>query len=170
MQNVIVQETTGGVLGITIERTTPTTMGRIIRLNPINGSILRRTSFDTVHTRTVTFIGGRIIAIAGETRPPGAVRLVEINQNSLEMAKQGDDDIKTGSLLWVNGSDLYAITANGEDCYIGRFNTNLEMQAKSTVKVHPDAGITIQQGRLLTQREDGSAMALNPADLSELRY
>ncbi|MCL2264884.1 MAG: hypothetical protein FWC22_02470 [Treponema sp.] len=168
-QSIIVQETTGGVFGVTIERTAPTEMGRIVRLNSANGQVLRRSPLDTTHTRTVTFIGGRILAIAGEAREQGAVRLVEINQSSLEMAKQGDDDIKTGSLLWVNGGDLYAITESGGNCYLGRFNTNLELQAKSQVQVHPDCGLTIQQGRLLTQRPDGSAMALNPMDLTEVR-
>ena len=170
-QNVINQDTTGGVLGITIERTDPTAMGRIVRINPVNGREIRRSPLDTVHTRSVTFTGGRLIAIAGENRAQGAVRLVEINQSSLEMAKQGEDDIRTGSLIWVNGSDLYAITVDlrNNQCFLGRFNSDLVLQAKSTVRVHPNASVSIQQGRLLTQREDGSAMALNPADLTEVR-
>jgi len=142
-------------------------MGRIVRLNPANGAELRRSPLDSVHVRTVTFISGRILAIAGETGGRGAVRLIEINQNNLEMAKQGDVDIKTGSLLWVNGNDLYAITAEGNNCFIGRFNTNLIMQAKSTIRVHPEASVIIQQGRLLTQRENGNPLILNPMDLTE---
>jgi len=168
-QSTIAQETTGGVFGVTIEATSPTAMGRIIRLNPVNGQTLRRSPLSSVHTRTVTFIGGRIIAIAGETSGQGAVRLIEINQNGLEMAKQGEDDIKTGSLLWVNGGDLYAITVKNGLNYLGRFNTNLEIQASSEIEVHPDCGVTIQTGRLLTQRTDGSAVALNPADLKEVK-
>ncbi|MCL2759762.1 MAG: hypothetical protein FWD22_06075 [Treponema sp.] len=166
-QNVIAQET-GGVFGITIERTNPS-MGRLVRLNPTNGNEIRRSPLNTVHVRTVTFIGGRILAIAGENVGQGAVRLIELNQNSLEMARQGNDDIRTGSLLWVNGSDLYAILADGSDSYLGRFNTNLELQAKSAVKIHTDASVTIQQGRLLTQRENGSALILNPANLAEIQ-
>jgi hypothetical protein len=86
------------------------------------------------------------------------------------MAKQGDDDIKSGSLIWVNGNDLYAILENLEnnDCFIGRFDTNLVLQAKSSVTVHPEASVTIQQGSLLTQNVDGSPLILNPADLTKL--
>lgn len=169
-QNVIVQETTGGVFGVTIERSTPTNMGRILRLNPTNGRLLRRSPLDTVHVRTLTFLSGKMIAIAGENVGSGAVRLIEINQNNLEMAKQGDDDIKTGSLLWVNGNDLYAITVDLSDnsCFLARFDINLVLQAKSTVQVHPDASVTIQQGRLLTQRSDGTTLLLNPTDLTEI--
>jgi hypothetical protein len=87
------------------------------------------------------------------------------------MARQGNDDIHTNSPLWVNGSDIYAITINLRDnsCYIGRFDTNLNTQAKSSVKVHASATVIVQQGRLLTQREDGSPLMLNPESLSEER-
>jgi flagellar motor protein MotB len=169
-QNAIAQDT-NSIYGVTIERTTPTTMGRIVRLNVADGKETKKSPLDTVHVRTVTFTGGRILAVAGENKGQGAVRLIEVNQSSLEMARQGNDDIKSGSLLWVNGNDLYAIIIDLQknQCYLGRFNTNLELQAKSSVRVHPESSITIQQGRLLTQREDGSALSLNAADLSEAR-
>ena len=170
-QAAIVEEDVGGFYGVTIERVDPAIMGRIVRFNQTTGREIRRSPLNVIHSRTVAFIGGRIIAIAGENTGSGAVRLVEINQSSLEMAKQGDDDIKSGSLLWVNGNDLYAITINLADnkCYLGRFDTNLIVRAKSAVTVHPEASVTIQQGRLLTQREDGSVLMLNPADLTEAR-
>jgi len=168
-QTAIVQGTTTGILGITIEKEEPP-MGRLVRFNPTSGEELRRSPLDTVHVRTVTFIGGKILAIAGENTGQGAVRLIEITQDTLIMAKQGDDDIITGSLLWANGNDLYAITADlgNKKCYLGRFDTNLALQAKSEVTVHQEASVTIQQGQLLTQREDGSPLILNPANLSEV--
>jgi len=171
-QAAIAEEDAGGIYGITIERVDPATMGRIVRFNPTTGREIRRSPLDTVHVRTVAIIGGRILAVAGENTGSGAVRLVEINQSSLEMAKQGDDDIRSGSLLWVNGNDLYAVTINLADskCYLGRFDTTLVLRAKSAVTVHPQASVTIQQGRLLTQREDGSVLILNPTDLTEARF
>jgi len=146
------------------------TTGRIVHLNAQTGRQIHRSPL--IHVRTVTNIGGKIIAVAGEARSSQnqAVRLVEINQNTLEIAKQGNDDIRMGSLIWVNGSDLYAIVADGGASYIGRFNTNLDLQSKSSIRVHSEAGVSIIDRRLLTQREDGSPLALNPADLSEIRY
>jgi len=168
-QTAIVQGTVAGILGITIEKVNPS-RGRLVRFNPETGIQIQRSPVDTVHVRTVTFTGGKILAIAGENTGNAAVRLIEITQDTLVMAKQGDDDMKTGSLIWVNGNDLYAITtdlSNG-DCFLGRFDTNLILQAKTTVPVHPDAAVTIQQGRLLTQNVDGSPLILNPADLTKL--
>ncbi|MDR0502372.1 MAG: hypothetical protein LBH16_03515 [Treponema sp.] len=164
----IAQETSGSsVYGVMIENS-DTGMGRIIRIST-SGQEQRRSPLNSIHTRTVTILGGKILAVAGENKGNGAVRLVEINNNSLEIAKQGDNDIRPGSLLWVNGSDIYAITTEESSCYLGRFNTNLLLQAKSVVKIHPNASVTIQQGRLLTQGENGSVLLLNPADLTEAK-
>ena len=167
-QNAIAQDTSG-IYGVTIEKTNPTIMGRIVRLSVADGKETKRSPLDSVHSRTVAVVGGRILAVAGEHKGQGAVRLVEINPTSLEMARQGNDDIKSGSLLWVNGNDLYAIIVDlaKKQHYIGRFNTNLELQAKSAVTVHPESTVIIQQGRLLTQRENGSALSLNATDLTE---
>ena len=164
------QEPTGGVIGAMIDKINPTIIGRLIRTTPA-GREIRRSSAASIHIRTVTFMGGRLLAIAGENTGSGAVRIVQIDQNSLEITSQGNDDIMTGSLLWVNGNDIYAITVNLSDnsCYLGRFNANLALQAKSSVKVHTNASVTIQQGNLLTQRDNGSVLILNPANLTEVQ-
>ena len=157
-----------GIIGAVIESPNAV-MGRLVRLDPANGKELRRSPLDTVYVRTITFLGGKILAIAGENRGNGAIRLIEVNSGSLEMAKQGDDDLHPGSLLWVNGGDIYAVTANLTDgsLNLGRFDASLGLQAKSQVKLHPNATVTIQQGNLLTQRSDGSAAILNPGTLAE---
>jgi hypothetical protein len=169
-QAAINEETrqSAGVLGAMLE-SPASTLGRLVRLDPASGQVLRRSPLNTVSIRTVTFSGGRIFAVAGENSGGGAVRLVEINGGNLEMAKQGDDDIEPSSLLWVNGGDLYAITVNRADnsLSLGRFDVNLALQARSAVNIHPNASVTIQQGNLLTQRRDGSAVILNPVDLTE---
>jgi len=154
-----------------IERQRPTLMGRIVLIDTSTGRVIRRSPLDLVHVRTVSFIGGKLIAIAGKNRRGYTVRLIEINPESLTMLKQGDDDIKTGSFLWVNGNDLYAITINlkNNQCFMGRFDINLALQAKSSIAIHPKASISIQDGLLFTNRSDGEPLVLNPIDLSEIR-
>ncbi|MCL2762452.1 MAG: hypothetical protein FWD36_04495 [Treponema sp.] len=157
-----------GVIGVTLERNNAT-LGRLVSLNPANRQELRRSPLDTVYVRTLTFIDNKILAIAGENRGNGAVRLIEINSRTLEMVRQGDDDLHSGSLIWVNGKDLYAITANlaNGTFNLGRFNSNLALQVKSGITIHPNASIHVQDGSLLTQRADGSAVILDPASLVE---
>ena len=158
-----------GIIAVNIEKG-DSGQGRILALEPANGRELRRSPIDSVYVRALVIINGKVLAIAGENRGNAAVRLIEVNARTLEMAKQGDDDIHLGSLIWVNGNDLYAITVNltNGTLNLGRFNTDLVLQAKSGIAVHPNASVSIQQGILITQKSDGAAVLLNPANLSEM--
>jgi len=147
------------VLGISIENTSPTQIGRLVHVNSQTGL-----QSPLIHIRTVTSTSGKIIAIADDS---GMTRLVEINLNTLQIANRGQTRIRTGSLIWVNASNLYAIIEDGNDCYLGLFNSNLELLLSSEITVHQQAGVSIISGRLLTQRADGSPVLLNPADLKE---
>jgi len=142
-------------------------LGRLVILDPGTGQEIKRSPLTTVNGRTVNVVSNRIFAIAGENRGDGAIRLVEISPDTLEMLKQGDDDIASDSLLWVNGQDLYAITGTTDSNNLARFNTDFALQSRSAITVHPHATILFSDGNLVTQRTDGSAVLLNPSDLSE---
>ncbi|MDR2159590.1 MAG: hypothetical protein LBP23_05950 [Treponema sp.] len=157
-----------GVLGASIERP-DTSLGRLIKYNAADWSELKHSPLNTINVRTLSFSGNRIIAVAGENRGNGAIRLVEIDGDSLEMIKQGDDDIHPESLLWINGGSLYAITVSGGQLHLGRFNDQLVKQAQSVIAVHPHGTVLFQGNSLMTQRSDGSAAILNSADLTELK-
>jgi hypothetical protein len=172
-QEIIAQEDSRaqvpqGLLGAAIE-TPDTSLGRLLRLNAATGGEMKRSPLDTVNVRTLSFVGGKILAIAGENRGNGAIRLIEVNTSTLEMAKQGDDDIHPGSLLWISGADLFAITVSPEgELRLSRFDANLVRQAQSKITVHPNASASFQDNMVLTQRTDGSAAILNARDLSEV--
>jgi hypothetical protein len=160
-------ETRQGLLGIRITGS-DSPLGRIVEVNTVTGSELRSGNMDTVNARSLIQAGNRIIAIAGENRGSGAIRLVEIDQESLEMARQGDSDIHPQSLIWQNGGALYAITVSGGKPYLARFNLNtLAGELQSAIPVHPYGTPIFQGNAILIQRENGQAVILNAADLSE---
>ncbi|MDR1900070.1 MAG: hypothetical protein LBQ55_08690 [Treponema sp.] len=171
-QEIITQEESAarvsGVLGASIE-TPGTSLGRLVKYNAADWSELRRSPLATINVRTLSFIGDRIVAVAGENRGNGAIRLIEVSGDTLEMIKQGDDDIHPDSLLWINGGNLYAITVSEGQLYLGRFNDQFVKQARSAVTVHSHAAVLFQGNSLLTQRGDGSTAILNPMDLTELK-
>jgi hypothetical protein len=155
-----------GVIGASLERP-DSPLGWVVQVNPGTGEELRRSSLNAVNGRTLAFVGGRLLAIAGENRGNAAIRLVEIDTNSLELVSQGNDDIHPDSLLWVNGTDLYAITILEGGAYLGRFDVLLSRQARSEAAVHPFASVSFQNGLLITQRANGSVLILNPKELTE---
>jgi hypothetical protein len=156
----------GGLIGASLERK-DSPLGRVVQVNPGTGAELRRSGLNTINGRTLAFVGGRLLAIAGENRGNAAIRLVEIDTGSLELVSQGNDDIHPNSLLWINGTDLYAVTVSEGGTYLGRFDVLLARQALSKAEVHPFASVSFQNGLLITQRADGSVLILNPRELTE---
>jgi actin-related protein len=140
-------------------------LGRLVRINSASGAAVQTSQMNTVNARTITQVDGRILAIAGVNRGNGAIRLVEINSDTLEMAKQGDDDIHPQSLLWINGNNLYAVTVVGGKNYLAKFDMNLTKQLQTAVEVHPYAACIFQGDRILTQKADGSPLMLNAQTL-----
>ncbi|MFP3089829.1 hypothetical protein LQZ21_05830 [Treponema sp. TIM-1] len=142
-------------------------LGRIVRMDINSGAEIKTSALNTVNARTFTSLGGKFIAVAGENRGTAVIRLIEIDPDTLEMAKQGNDDISPESLLWIRGNDLYAIASAPGGRYLARFNTDLVLQARSTVMVHPFAVLTFNGDSILTQRNDGSLVILDGGTLAE---
>jgi hypothetical protein len=142
-------------------------LGRLARVDAASGRVIRSSAMNTINARTLVQADGKILAVAGENRGNSAIRIVEINPATLEMAKQGDDDIHGGSLLWVNGSDLYAIASTSEGLFLGKYGTDLARKARATVQAHPFATVTFQDGVIVTQNADGQAVILDSGDLTE---
>jgi hypothetical protein len=142
-------------------------LGRLVRVDLNSGTVIRSSAMNTINARTLVQVDGKILAVAGEDLGNSAIRIVEIDPASLAMAKQGDDDIHGGSLLWVKGSDIYAIASTAGGLFLGKYNTNLERTARSTVQAHPFATVTFQDDVIVTQNSDGQAVILNSSDLTE---
>lgn len=155
-----------GILGITLLQAT-NALGRLILVNPANGAALKQSTLNTINSRAMLVLADKIIAIAGQAQGSGAVRLVQIDPKSLEMLKQGDDDIAATSLLWDQGQDLYAITTTSGKLYLARFDQNLQLQSKSAIEVHPFASVLFYNDTILTQKADGTPLLLNSKDLTE---
>jgi hypothetical protein len=139
-----------------------------ILLSPDTKAEIRRSgSLTSIQGRTVAVVGSRVYAVAGEARANAAIRLVEIDPVSLDMKKQGEDDIAADSILVPNGADLYAIVTGDGGPFLARFDTELVKRSQSTAAVHRYAFIVFRDGLLFSQRPDGSALLLNPQTLQE---
>jgi hypothetical protein len=147
-------------------------LGTPVRVEPVTGGELQRGSLNTVNVHTLTTIGDRIFAVAGANIASGAIRLIEIDPNTLGMKTQGNDNIVEGSPLWTNGADsangasLYALVSVNDTTQLARFNLDLARLAVTRNGVHPQANIIFAESRLLIQGPDGGVLSLDPSSLS----
>ena len=129
---------------------------------------LRTSGIDTIRGRNLHIIGKNLMAIAGTKSGNAVIALVLIDAKSLEIVKQSNENIAAESVLVKNGNDYYAVIDSNGKYYIGRYNENLELQAKSAVQVLPYTPITISDRGLLIQDNTNSIRLLKLTDLTNI--
>lgn len=138
----------------------------IVDLN--TGKIIKTSVLNTIRGRTIADTGRFFVAIAGTKTGSGAVRLVQIDPATLEVLKQGADNIAEASMLVVSGPDVYAVLETGDGFVLGRFDQGLEVKARSAIKVSAWTAITVTPKGILVQAVDGTIRLLRSSDLTAL--
>lgn len=130
---------------------------------------LKASAVNTIHGRYLLDTDGRLMAIAGTTDGGGVVTLVLFDPITLEVVKQGADNIATESVLIKNEEDYYAIVDVGGKYYVGRFDKDLKLQAKSSLQVLPYTPVTIMEEGIMVQTSDDAIHLIGLRDLIEKR-
>jgi Skp family chaperone for outer membrane proteins len=138
-------------------------LGKIVQIDITSGSQVKDAG-RTVNTRAIVVINDSIFTLSSQG---AGYRLVKLDVKTLDTVEQSDEAISSNSLLWVEGTDLYALLGDGKTSYIARFDTNLKLQAKSSVPVHPFASVLLHKKMIVTTSNNGDALFLNPLDLTE---
>jgi len=145
-----------------------TLLSDLVIVDLSTGRILKTSVLNTIRGRTIADTGTFFVAIAGTNTGTGAVRLVQIDPASLEVLRQGADNIAEVSLLVVNGPDIYAVLETGDGFVLGRFDHGLEVRARSAIRVRAWTAITVTPRGVLVQATDGVIRLLRSSDLSAL--
>ncbi len=145
----------------------PDMMGRFVLVNDKTGVLVKRSSLNTVRGRTFLLINGALFFISGVDKPPKAVRLTRMNKDTLEIEKEGNSDIYSGSVLVYHGESLYAVMRKEGKWYVGRFNTGLTLLSRSDIEVKPFTPLQFNGGTVYVEAASGTVQPLK-ADTLQL--
>ncbi|MBQ7613040.1 MAG: hypothetical protein IJU92_08215 [Spirochaetaceae bacterium] len=140
-------------------------LSELVLLDLKTAKELKTSAVKTIHGRCLLDSKGRLMAIAGTTEGGSVITLVLFDPKSLEVIKQGDDNIASESVLVQNESDYYAVIDEGGKYYIGRFDGELKLQAKSSLQVLPYSPITIVDEGIMVQATDNTLRLIGLKDL-----
>ncbi|MFO7730059.1 MAG: P83/100 family protein [Spirochaetia bacterium] len=141
-------------------------LGRLALLEP-DGQIAARSTLNTIRSREPVDFGELYVAIAGEDNPPRAVRLVGLNQENLELEQQSETDIYPESPLLVIDNSLYCIIRDSGSYYIGKFDTQLQLQQQSDQPVLAYTWLQQSGEHLLAQGDTDSVQQYRTSDLKQ---
>ena len=139
--------------------------GRLVEIEKENGRIRRRAEINTVRSKGMVRSQNGVVVVAGIDDPPRAVRLVEIELESLEVGGQSSENIYAGSSIRSRNGGIYAVTENEGSWHVGRFNRDLSLAARSDAEVAPQTMFLFENGSLYVQGIDGEVVLLDPGTL-----
>lgn len=141
-------------------------LSRLVKYNAGNGAVIKNSPVAVIRNREFFKVGENYIVIAGENKNTGAVKLVLIDPEKLEIVSESSAVISETSMLVRDGNNFYCVTGEKSDYYLGKFNESLELSGKSEVKIKANTPITITDNAIVVTGADGKLKALNRKDIS----
>ena len=141
-------------------------LSRLVKFNIENGEVIMNSPVAQIRNRTVYKEGDNFIAIAGENSKKGAVKLVTISPDTLEISGESDNTISENSVLVKDGSDFYCVIDDSGKYYLGKFGADLSMKLKSTIQVKAGTPVTVTDGGIVVTDSNGKLRLLDKKDLS----
>lgn len=141
-------------------------LSRLVKFNIENGEVIKNSPVAQIRNRTVYKEGDEFIAIAGENSKKGAVKLVTISPDTLEISAESDNEIAEDSVLVQDGSDYYCVVNDGGKFYLAKFGGDLVLKLKSQTQVKSGTPVTVTTSGIVVTDSNGRLRLLDKKDLS----
>ena len=141
-------------------------LSRLVKFNIENGEVIKNSPVAQIRNRTVYKEGDEFIAIAGENSKKGAVKLVTISPETLEISAESDNEIAEDSVLVQDGSEYYCVVNDGGKYYLAKFGGDLGLKLKSQIQVKSGTPVTVTDGGIVVTDSNGRLRLLDKKDLS----
>ena len=141
-------------------------LSRLVKFNVADGEVVKNSPVAQIRNRTVYKEGNNFIAIAGENSKNGAIKLVTISPETLEISSESENTISENSVLVKDGSDYYCIVDEKGKFYLGKFASDLSLKLKSEIQVKSGTPVTVTDGGIVVTDSSGKLRLLDKKDLS----
>lgn len=141
-------------------------LSRLVKFNIENGEIVKNSPVSVIRNRTVYKSKDGFIAIAGENSKKGAVKLVTISEENLEISAESDAFIASDSVLVQDGSDYYCVVDESGKFYAAKFGADLSLKLKSEIQVKSGTPLTVTANGIVVTDSKGKLRLLDKKDLT----
>ncbi len=133
----------------------------IVLVNKTTGHEITASPVNQIRGRTIIPVEGGFLAIAGENKGRGAVRLVLIDDKTLEIKNQSYEQIAENAVLTLGPDGMYyTIIQNGKQFMLVKYNAELLIQARSSIYVMEGSPITFSGDSIIVTDETNTIQYL----------
>lgn len=135
-------------------------------INPETKAVEFKSPVTNICGSRYDIFSGGIVVITHKGDHKKGHNLTLIDRKTLESTKTGTDDIFWRSFIEIRDQNIYAITKKDGKYFLGKFNTDLKLEAQSSQEVSQDSFITFYEDSIYINRVDKTIMILKKDDLS----
>lgn len=143
-------------------------LSRLVKFNTETGEILKSSPVTVIRNRTVFNTEEGFIAIAGENSAKGAVRLIVLDSEKMEIINESDFIVAENSVLVQDGSDYYCIISENKKFFVVKVDDTLTVHLKSQIEVKESTPITVTDKGIVVTDTKGKLKLLSKNSLSEV--
>lgn len=152
-----------------IELTNDATMlSGLIKVNTSTGEVIKSSPVTYIRNRTMFQAGENFVAIAGENKGNGTVKLVLLSPDTMEIIKESNETVAENSVLVQDSGEYYCIVQDGKISTLAKYDSELNLKLKSSANLKPATPVTIAGQHIVVTGADGNVKVLDKSDLNEI--
>lgn len=146
-----------------------TLLSRLVKFNTENGDIVKKSPVTVIRNRTVYHdSSNQFIAVAGENTGNGAIKLVLLDEENMEITRESNETLAAESVLVQDGNNYYCVIDDNGKYVVAKFDSTLRLLIKSPVAVKPTTPITIVSTGVVVTDANGKLRLLANKDLTSI--
>lgn len=140
----------------------------MVMIDPANQKILFKSPEKNICGKRYDIFSGGVVVITHKGSHSIGHRLTILDRNTLVPIVYGKDNIFWRSFVEIRDSYIYAIVIENGKFYLGCFDTNLSLIAKSQDEVNENTFISFWDNYIYINRVDKTIMVLNKQTLQRI--
>ena len=141
-------------------------LSELVKLNSENGKVIKESPVTVIRSRTIYETENGFIGIAGTTIGTGAVKLVLLSPDTMEIVKESDEIVNENSVLVQDSGEYYCVVKNGSSWVLAKYGSDLSLKLKSSASLKSSTPVTVADSFIIVTAANGSVCLLNKTDLS----
>lgn len=140
----------------------------LIKVNTKTGEVIKSSPVTYIRNRTMFQAGENFIAIAGEKKGNGTIKLVLLSPDTMEIVKESNEVVAEKSVLVQDSGDYYCLIEDGKKFTLAKYDSELNLKLKSDASLNSSTPVTVASNYIIVTGADGSVKVLNKSDLKEI--
>lgn len=137
----------------------------LIKVNTKTGNVIKASPVTYIRNRTMFQTDSNFIAIAGEKKGNGTVKLVLLTTDSMEICAESNEVVAEDSVLVQDNGEYYCIIEEGKNFRLAKYDSELNLKLKSDINVLSGTPITVGSEYVIVTGASGRVCVLGKSDL-----